>query len=212
MLIAMKFNIPIRRNFNKNKSDNYEKRNSEINKTTESENSMNDETKKCYRCGYRGHIAPQCRTRMPRNSYQYTSNKHKNEANPAKEEIAVYYASAVHIEDTNNICNVTENKWCLDSGCTAHLCKNKDKFVEIKATTDILNLANKNSTKVEGKGTVVLKVQLENSGRIVHLENALLVSDLRSCLMLVVKIVDQNNEVIFKKEIANIHDKEGRIK
>ena len=52
MLAAMEFNITIKRNFNKNKSDNYEKRNWEINKTTKSGNFVNDKTKKCYRCDH----------------------------------------------------------------------------------------------------------------------------------------------------------------
>ena len=78
-------------------------------------------------------------------------------------------------------CNVTPavNMWCLDSGCTAHMCSKREKFTDFKKTHDcVLNLANNTSTEVEGMGSLILHEG--KTGNKITLNDALLVPDLLS--------------------------------
>lgn len=73
-----------------------------------------------------------------------------------------------------------------------------------------LNLANKGSTNVKGKGTVTLQINTDKEKRNIKLENTLYMPDLRSNLMSVSKIVDKGNIVIFDKDVATVRDKETK--
>lgn len=42
-------------------------------------------------------------------------------------------------------------EWCLDNGCTAHMCIKKSKFEKIEIVYKTLNLANSESTSITGK-------------------------------------------------------------
>lgn len=42
--------------------------------------------------------------------------------------------------------------WCLDSGCTSHMCKNAESFVEMNRSVGKLNLASTACTEIGGKG------------------------------------------------------------
>ena len=55
----------------------------------------------------------------------------------------------------NNTCN----DWCLDSGCSSHLCNDYNVFNEITDTSSSkINLANHVSTIASAKGTVNLSM------------------------------------------------------
>ena len=44
--------------------------------------------------------------------------------------------------------------WCIDSGCTAHLCKDTEAFSKFKKTHGDLKLADNSSTNVKDKGDI----------------------------------------------------------
>lgn len=102
---------------------------------------------------------------------------------------------------------VTQDKsWCLDSGCTFHLCSDSNKFTHlVKITDNKLNLANNSS--MMGKGTVRLETEVDGNSNRVNLKNILHVSDLRTNLLSVSKITDREFKIIFEKESARTIDR-----
>lgn len=77
------------------------------------------------------------------------------------------------------------------------MCSQKEKFREIVAAkSKVLNLANNNSTKIEGSGVVKLNTKESVTAK---LRGTLFVPDLRSNLLSVEKITEHGFEVIFKK-------------
>ena len=53
----------------------------------------------------------------------------------------------------------TVTKWCLDSGCTSHMCTDKTKFVHSeKCESEKLSLASRATANIESRGMVKLLV------------------------------------------------------
>ncbi|KMQ90333.1 transposon ty5-1 protein [Lasius niger] len=90
------------------------------------------------------------------------------------------------------------------------MCSEKTKFEEVKtAETQTLNLANNDSTKIKGIGTIKLKTK---EGLIGKLEETLYVPDLRSNLSSVAKITEHGFEVICRRNAAIITNSETKEK
>lgn len=102
-------------------------------------------------------------------------------------------------------------EWCLDSGCTAHICTEKVKFEKIENVRKTLNLANSESTSITGVGNVRMIVSNGNKEINVNFEKVYYVSDLRINLLSVSKITDHGYEVNFRKKDATVTDKSGKI-
>lgn len=149
----------------------------------------------CFRCNKRGHIASKCYSKMS-----------KDDEKQAKLISETFLTAVAHVK------TIPDDKWCLDSGCTAHLCKNKSLFQEIETLNGNLHLANKYSTDVKAKGNVMVKMMNQNEEKLINLENTLWVPDLRTNLMSVAKVVDKGNEITFKKNVAMIKGTDGDIK
>ena len=95
-------------------------------------------------CGKRGHYARDCRNKKQDRSAR--QDDHRN-------------------DHTNLAFKVTQGStsdcWIMDSGATAHMCKNRGAFIEYteSSTACKVNSAKTNaSLKVHGQGTVVLRV------------------------------------------------------
>ena len=107
-------------------------------------------------------------------------------------------------EDAMRIDAKNEKQWSLHSGVSSHMCSQKAKFREIAAAkSQLLNLANNNSTKIEGSGVVKLNTR---EGVTAKLEDTLFVPDLRPNLLSVEKMTQHGFEVIFKKDEPVILD------
>ena len=122
----------------------------------------NDTKVQCYNCGKRGHYTCDCRTRKRENGDNDKSDDYSNVA-----------------------FNVTEgraaDRWIMDSGATAHMCKDRAAFFEYTKTTTARNVFSAKSSaqlKVLGQGTVILRVWNGTSWINARLENALHVQDL----------------------------------
>ena len=88
------------------------------------------------------------------------------------------------------------DKLCLDSGCTAHLCKSATKFVIITdRNVGKLNSASNTSTEIKARRTVLINTQVQ--GRMKNVNNAVYVANLRTNLS-VAKITDKSFKVIFE--------------
>ena len=104
-------------------------------------------------------------------------------------------------------------KWCLDSGCTLHMCHDADLFQFMEEPKQrSLNLASSTSVEIETKGTVLLLVSNGHEEKILNLKDALYVPDLRTVLISVAKITDRHCTVTFRKTAAEIRDEHGDVK
>ena len=109
----------------------------------------------CYGCNKLGHMVVDCPER-----------EKKNVANAAEGYIsmhACYTAEACY--------SLQEHKqWCIDSGCSTQLCRDREKFESIVATNEKVSLANSASAKAKGKGAVNIRT---STGKSVRFKEAL---------------------------------------
>jgi hypothetical protein len=86
-------------------------------------------TYKCNYCGKRGHKTADC-------------FKKKREENQK--------AGLVH---EAHFSGKTNDKWCLDSGCTSHICNDKELFIDSQKAQCQLKLASNATTQAIAKGS-----------------------------------------------------------
>lgn len=103
---------------------------------------------KFHRCRKVGHKAADC-----------TGNvKRADNANKV-DDLCLYVAN----ETLNTRVTEHRNKWYLDSGCMAHMCKNGAEFVEIvDKNLGKLNLASNASTEIKARGTVSISTEVSD--------------------------------------------------
>lgn len=108
--------------------------------------------------------------------------------------------------------SVPDRAWLLDSGCTAHLCGDYDRFDTMSESSNVkLNLASQASTQVKGRGIVHLPVSSNNGYKLFEFKDTLYVPDLRTNLISVAKITNRGHEVTFYKDDAYVRDERGDI-
>ena len=100
---------------------------------------------KCYNCGLIGHKARN--GRKPRKLNDRSGN--------GPSDVSVY----AHAEETTHVAFRAEDggrqMWCLDSGCTSHMCRDAHIFQQISTDgTGQLHLASNASTCIAGKWPV----------------------------------------------------------
>lgn len=157
---------------------------------------------KCYICHKSGHKSENC-----------TENKNEVENANNAENISLYASHKDSLEETafNSTSVINQRDWCLDSGCTTHLCKNIEDFNEIVDTNiGKLNLASNSSTEIKAKENIILISKLSGRAVNVNINNASHVPDLRTNLLSVEKITDQGMTVIFGKDHARVINKNGQ--
>ena len=146
----------------------------------------------CFKCGKRGHYARDC----------WAKSNGQGER---------------HDDHSNVAFNVTDGSasdcWIMDSGATAHMCKDRHSFVEYtKITTERNVVSAKNSArlKVLGQGVVLLRVWNGMMWMNARLENALHVEDLTKNLFSLTAATSRGMKVEITGEEC-IVKKEGRI-
>ncbi|KMQ88628.1 retrovirus-related pol polyprotein from transposon tnt 1-94 [Lasius niger] len=169
---------------------------------TETSDTKANKKKVTYKCNYcqkKGHKESECFTK--KKDKENKSSKDQN-ANHVDES---FFINSPKAEAGRRI-------WCIDSGCTTHLCKDKDSFSRYEDADSEIRLADATTTDVHAKGTVEVSIQCGEDNKRINLENTLYVPELRTNLMSVAKIVDKNHEVVFKKNHAIIRDLQGNVK
>lgn len=106
----------------------------------------------CYRCGCHGHMARECRTK---NVSKLKQNSHKAECNGDDE-----HKTTILVSTTKEVMIAEQRApvWCIDSGCTVHMCNNKQLIKDFTRVGTDLNLANGKTTKISGSGKVSIMV------------------------------------------------------
>jgi hypothetical protein len=93
-----------------------------------------------------------------------------------------------------------EDKWFIDSGCSAHITGDQSKFVSLKKKGGNVAFVDDSSTKILGKGTV--KLGSEN----VKARKVILVEDMKYNLLRVSKICDQGYTLTFDSRKCKIKE------
>ena len=168
----------------------------------------------CYRCGRVSHITRDCRSKYPANKSKQSAKQLDDQDSESKnkQEIkknALLITSFSTADETMYSRDSSDNngKWCIDSGCTGHMCNERNMFKNFTRLDSELNLANNESTRITAKGSVSLAVDTDNCESIIDIEKVFYVSDLRTNLLSVSKITDRGFEVIFRKKDAIVLDK-----
>ena len=107
-----------------------------------------------YRCHNFGHIARNCRSKLTGPQDQFKENKQSLEHQTnwrGKKEVSKPEECRLSLTIQNS-----KGHWCVDSGCSRHVTRNKNTFQKLQAKTGIVTFGNDNSSKVLGKGTVTL--------------------------------------------------------
>lgn len=105
---------------------------------------------KCHRCGKRGHKSRDCSAK------QQSHNA---------EDVSLYSAVVPNANQAfGGITQLQATEWCLDSGCTSHLCRDKGDFIEFEESeVGRLNLASNASTDITARGTVRATFNVEGN-------------------------------------------------
>ncbi|KMQ86502.1 rna-dependent dna polymerase [Lasius niger] len=164
---------------------------------------------RCHRCQKVGHKANECQSKVNQ-SEKESAKKADTVSLCAVVKSANVREKAANCRTDGVTANLgTENtNWCLDSGCTAHLCNDLSKFVDDidETVRQQLNLANSASTHIVGKGTASIFTETEGQTKDVSVADTLYVPDLRMNLLSVGKITDRGYTVIFTNKKADIVD------
>ncbi|KAF6212136.1 hypothetical protein GE061_012657 [Apolygus lucorum] len=168
-----------RKKFQKPKKPEYEKK------------GKNEFKYKCYICHKLGHKASEC---------------------PSKgQQAGTVEDESPETMGTTMMCQMASTSspgFCLDSGCSSHMCNDANKFVKLQPVSDMkLKLANTSTTDVLGKGIVKFRAQNENKTGSIELTETLYVPDLRVGLLSVSKMTDHGLRVVFTREKAIVYNR-----
>ncbi|KMQ87576.1 retrovirus-related pol polyprotein from transposon tnt 1-94 [Lasius niger] len=166
-------------------------------KDKKAQNAAKNETFKfkCHRCRKVGHKASECTERI----------KETDKANIADNLSLCASTNLSYImkaEGKDTYANTTRGMWCVDSGCTAHMCGNDDLQNFDKSTVDKVNLASKSSIDIRGKGSISLTSDLDGKIKNININDALHVPELRTNLLSVGKLCDKGFKVVFEADGA----------
>ncbi|CAG9570824.1 unnamed protein product [Danaus chrysippus] len=180
-----------------------------INKNTHLKKNCDNHGRKayveCYRCGRRGHIVRDCKVKY--------MGKHKKSAQQVERDGDNERKTTMLLSTTEDVLLGEQINpiWCIDSGCTGHMCNEKQMIEDFTQLNSELNLANSERTQITGTGKVSISVDTGSEERQINLQNVFYVSDLRTNLLSVAKMTDRGFEVHFKKNDATVCDENGKI-
>jgi len=119
-----------------------------------------------------------------------------------------YYTATIEALRVSNA--QSRFKWCLDSGCTAHMCNDDADFVKaVESGSGKVNFASDASIDVKGRSSVSIVVETNCRQKNVNIQDALHVPDLRANLLSVGKMADKGFKIVFGKDHARVIDKRG---
>ena len=167
------------------------------NNNTASSSNKQKKRIKCSYCKRLGHSDDKC-------------YKKKNDQGQHIAEDEDFFAAS-SFADKSSVSSISTLLWCIDSGCTTHMCNDINSFTHALQAESGIKLANDATATATATGNIRLTVSSGKQDRTITLSRALHVPSLRTNLMSVAKIVDANNEV-FTKQFACIKDNHGSTK
>jgi len=143
-------------------------------------------TVECYRCHKLGHFQYECPTMSKEANYAELNNE---------EEILLM--SHVKLYDNNR-----EDAWFLDSGCSNHMCGDKDMFYELNEEfRQLVKLGNNTRMTVLGKG----KVKLFLDGMQHMVTDVFYVPELKNNLLSIGQLQEKGLAILIKSGICKIY-------
>lgn len=133
---------------------------------------------RCHYCKKVGHTKAYC--------YKLKRDKRGNE------EQAMVAALMVQQKDA----------WFVDSGCTTHMCNQRDLFVTFMDNKTKVTVANNETLQCEGMGDIYLQL----NGNMRKLSNVLYIPELSTNLLSVSRLINNGFCVKFTKEGCTIND------
>lgn len=182
--------------------NNFNIKNNNLKKNSDNHGQKNQV--ECYRCHRQGHFARECRTKNVNKNKQSAQQVNRSD-NERKTTMLLSTTEEVMMSEQ------IKPIWCIDSGCTGHMCNNKQMIDNFTRLDSELNLANGDKTQITGTGKVSFAVNTGSEERQVEIENVFLVSDLRTNLLSVAKMTDRGFEVRFRKDDAIVIDKNCKV-
>ncbi|CAH2100383.1 unnamed protein product [Euphydryas editha] len=139
--------------------------------------------RRCHYCKKVGHIKKNC-------------FKLKRDRKTTDEKTLIAAALMAHPKDL----------WFVDSGATAHMCNNKDYFINFRPNHSKITVANNEELECIGTGDIHLNI----NGKVHKLCNVLFVPKLSTNLISVSKLIDNNFNVTFNRGGCIITDLKGK--
>ncbi|KAG6385388.1 hypothetical protein SASPL_154223 [Salvia splendens] len=144
----------------------------------------------CYNCGKHGHVKADCWSKEKEANYV------QEEANDNKLFMAVA-----------NTVDVPNDVWFVDSGCSNHMCSNKEMFKELVESRKIqVRLGDDKSIQVEGKCTVVVK---DGHGNTKLIYDVYFIPHLAHNLLSVGQLISTGYMVVFDDRFRVIKEKKS---
>lgn len=165
-----------------------------INKWKTADNNRKQETRTCYNCGKRGHLANKCRA-------------------PKKEKADSVFHAVIRNEGSLRVETKTSRTdakiWCLDSGATKNMTNNRSFYTSFKKLNNVMSNADGHHAKVAeiGSGTISHRLKFRET-RILQLNDVLYVPTLVENLISVSRALKSNLAVHFEDKFATIVKKE----
>lgn len=160
---------------------------------------------KCHRCRKIGHKAADCKEKL----------KQDDKANCAESNASLYVvedATACAVKNLAKSSVARNATWCIDSGCTAHLCNSENKFTNIANNKlGTLSLASNDTTEIKARGTAFFVAEKDGKLTNVTVNDTLYEPDLRTNLLSVAKITDKGLRVIFDNKSAKIIGNDNEV-
>ncbi|KAJ0532224.1 putative RNA-directed DNA polymerase [Helianthus annuus] len=157
--------------------------------------SFNKDTVECYKCHKLGHF-----------QYECPLWKESNYAELDNEEEMMLMAIADEEEVKVFMAQTDEDKrqqvWFLDSGCSNHMCGNKDKFTNLDLNfSHTVKLGNNNRLNVTGKGNV--KIELDDVAYV--LQDVYYLPELKNNLLSIGQLEQKGLGFLFQSGVCKVY-------
>jgi hypothetical protein len=96
----------------------------------------------------------------------------------------------------------SKGHWCVDSGCSRHMTRNKNTFQTLQVKSRTVTFNNDNSSKILGKGIVSL------GNKDIATKNVLLIENMKHNLLSVSQMCDQGQVLMFTSKDCKIRREE----
>lgn len=162
--------------------------------------------RRCFKCGSEYHILAICPQKNLK-CFECFDIRHLVRNCPKKKTTALV---ALLNRSENDNDHMT-NSWFIDSGATAHMSNNKELFenIEVVPDEDII-IANNERIKIEGKGDIILKLNVDNRIEKVLIKNVIYVPDICTNLISVKQLTNEGYSVHFTKRLCRIKNCGGQ--
>lgn len=161
---------------------------------TSSQPPRSGEVKLCFKCNKPGHIARFCRSNPVRSGEGQPGAANFCQSNYGS------FSFMAHQDDEAN--QMEDIEFIIDSGCSGYMIKDKELFVDFDEghKEDVRN-ANQSSSRVEGRGTVLVHIK-DSYGNYqkVFFNGALFVPSYSHNLLSVKRLTDAGVDVVFGKQ------------